>query len=46
MELCRRANRISLQCHALKKEMFRICGWLKDGGIIGRLTDNMEENLS
>ncbi len=43
MELCRRAIEF---IQVINEEGdVRICGWLKDGGIIGRLTDNTMEEI-
>ncbi|MBD5538118.1 MAG: radical SAM protein [Lachnospiraceae bacterium] len=43
MELCRRAVEFVQVCN--EEGEVRICGWLKDGGIIGRLTDNTMEEI-
>lgn len=43
MELCRRAVEFIQICN--EEGEVRICGWLKDGGIIGRLTDNTMEEI-
>ena len=43
MELCRRAVEFEQVCN--EEGEVRICGWLKDGGIIGRLTDNTMEEI-
>lgn len=43
MELCRRAIEFIQVCN--EEGEVRICGWLKDGGIIGRLADNTMEEI-
>lgn len=43
MELCRRT--IEFVQVINEEGDVRICGWLKDGGIIGRLTDNTMEEI-